>query len=111
MISKVNNKKIQELTNALLLLENYDEAKRFLRDLLTEKELIEFGNRWKSARMLYKKIPYTKITKETGLSSATIARVSKWLFRKKSGYEQIIKKLHNNHHRNTNRKEDCLHFN
>lgn len=98
MISKTNSKKISELINAVLLLNNFGEAKRFLRDLLTESELIEFGNRWKSARMLYNKIPYTVITKETGLSSTTVARVSKWLGRKKGGYKIIIKRLH--HHMN-----------
>lgn len=94
MISKIDNKKISELINAILLIQNHNEAKRFLRDLLTESELIEFGNRWKSARMLYEKIPYTEITKETGLSSTTIARVSKWLVRKNGGYKTIIKRLH-----------------
>lgn len=96
MISEKNKKKILELTDAILALKNRNEAGRFLRDLLTEKELIEFGNRWKAARMLAKNIPYTEIEKETGLSSTTVARVSKWLNNGKNGYKLILKRL--NHH-------------
>lgn len=98
MISKKDNKRMQELTDAILALKNRNEAKRFLRDLLTENELIEFGNRWKAARMLEKKVPYEKIEKETGLSSTTVARVSKWLNNGKNGYKLILNRL--NHHHN-----------
>ena len=98
MISKKDNERIQELADAILALKNRNEARRFLRDLLTEKELIEFGNRWKAARMLEKKVPYKKIEKETGLSSTTVARVSKWLNNGKKGYKLILNRL--NHHHN-----------
>ena len=98
MISKNNIKKISELINAIITLKTRDEAKRFLRDLLTEKELIEFGNRWKAARMLSENISYVKIEKETGLSSTTVARVSKWLNKGKNGYKLMLNKL--NHHHN-----------
>lgn len=93
MISKKDNKKIDELTGAILLLKNKNEAKKFLRDLLTEIELIEFGNRWKAARMLAKNVKYTEIEKETGLSSTTVARVSKWLNKGKGGYRLILKRI------------------
>ncbi len=98
MISKKDNKKINELTNVILILKTRSEAKRFFRDLLTEKELIEFGNRWKAARMLSKKTPYTEIIKETGLSSTTVARVSDWLNKGMGGYRLILNRL--NHHHN-----------
>jgi len=98
MISTKNNKKILELADAILALKTRNEAKRFLRDLLTEKELIEFGNRWKAARMLADGIIYTEIEKETKLSSTTVARVSKWLNTGKGGYKLMLQKL--NHHHN-----------
>lgn len=81
------------LFTALLTLENADECKRFLRDLLTEAELKEFINRWKVARMLNKKIDYEKITKETGMSSTTIARISKWLNAGCGGYKLMLERL------------------
>lgn len=100
MISKSDDKKINDLMKAILLLKNLNEARRFCRDLMTEKELIEFGNRWKAARMLSKSFLYTEIEKETGLSSTTVARVSKWLNRGKNGYKLILKRigLINAHH-------------
>lgn len=93
MFSAKDNKNINNLIDAILLLKNSGEAKKFLRDLLTEKELKEFGNRWKAAKMLSKNILYTKIEKETGLSSTTVARISKWLNNGKNGYNLIIKRL------------------
>ena len=97
MISTKDNKKIKELTNAILLLKNYKEAKSFLRDLLTESELIEFSNRWKAARMLSQNISYIKVEKETGLSSTTVARVSKWLNKGTGGYKLMLKKINHTH--------------
>lgn len=100
MLSKKDNKNIDELIEAILLLKNSGEAKKFLRDLMTEKEMKEFGNRWKAARMLSKNDLYTKIEKETGLSSTTVARISKWLNNGKNGYKLIINRLNSsaNHH-------------
>lgn len=95
MFSKNDDKKINDLIGAVLLLKTSTEARKFLRDLLTESELIEFGNRWKAARMLEKKIPYTEIIKETGLSSTTVARVSDWLNGGMGGYKLILKRIKN----------------
>jgi len=93
MFSKNDDKKINELIDAMLLVKNPKEARKFLRDLLTESELIEFGNRWKAARMLEKRVPYTEIIKETGLSSTTVARVSDWLNGGMGGYKLILKRI------------------
>ena len=86
----------QRLIQAILALETEDKAERFLRDLMTEKEIKEFTKRLKAAEMLSEKVPYSTIEKETGLSSTTVARVAKWLNGKGGGYRTIISKLH--HH-------------
>jgi TrpR-related protein YerC/YecD len=91
-----NTKEKSELLRAILALENPAEAKRFLRDLLTEGEIDEFAKRFKAAQMLSEKMPYATIEKETGFSSRTVARVSKWLNFGEGGYAQVISKLH--HH-------------
>ena len=91
-----NNEKNEKLVEAVLALDTSDEARNFLRDLMTEKEIKEFANRLQAAQMLSDKVPYTKIEEETGLSSTTVARVSKWLNQGKGGYKSIIEKLH--HH-------------
>ncbi|MBU0531190.1 helix-turn-helix domain-containing protein, partial [Patescibacteria group bacterium] len=54
----------------------------------------EFSKRWQAARMLSDKIPYTEIQKQTGLSSTTVARISKWLHRGMNGYNTIINRVH-----------------
>lgn len=90
------NSNTKDLFRAILALRNINEAKKFFRDLLTKQEIIEFGKRWQAAKMLSKKIPYPVIEKETGLSSTTIARVSKWLNRGMNGYKLILKRVH--HH-------------
>ena len=82
----------------ILKLKNIRETKKFFRDLLTSEEIIEFGKRWQVAQMLNKNISYEKIEKETGLSSRTIARISKWLSRGMGGYKLMLKKI--NHHNN-----------
>ena len=86
----------QKLIQAILALKTKNEAGRFLRDLMTEKEIKEFAKRLKAAEMLTEKVPYSIIEKETGLSSTTVARVAKWLNGKGGGYKIIINKLH--HH-------------
>ena len=69
------NRNTEELIATILRFKNRDQATRFLRDLLTERELIEMGNRWKAARMLATGESYKDIIAKTGLSSRTIARI------------------------------------
>jgi len=97
-MNKWDNKKTEDLFQAILCLKNTNEAKRFFRDLLTEKELIEFGNRWQAAQMLDKEIIYTKIVEATGLSSRTVARISGWLNNGMDGYKLILKRIKSHHH-------------
>ncbi len=92
-----NNPDNKELINAILALKNEKEAANFLRDLLTEQEINEFAKRWKTARLLNEKVPYSQIEKATGLSSATIARVGNWLNNGKGGYKLMIERLHHTH--------------
>lgn len=98
MSVKWDNLKTEDLFRTILALRNVKEAKKFFRDLLTEQEIIEFAKRWQAAKMLNKKVPYSQIEKETGLSSRTVARVAKWLKQGKGGYGLMLKRL--SHHRN-----------
>ncbi len=97
------SKENKGLLQAILALETPDEAKRFLRDLMTEGELEEFAKRLKTAEMLTDKIPYSVIEKETGFSSTTVARVSKWLNNGEGGYKKILNKIHHNNSIQTRR--------
>jgi len=91
-----NSRENISFIEAILALKTLDEARRFLRDLMTEKEIKEFAKRLQTAELLVEKVPYSAIEEKTGLSSATVARVSKWLNGKEGGYRTIINRLH--HH-------------
>lgn len=88
-----DSQRIDDLLVAILALRNSHEALTFFRDLLTEPELIECSKRWMAAKMLSEHASYVDIVSETGLSSTTIARVSKWLQSGAGGYRLIIKRL------------------
>ena len=87
------NPNTDNLFKTILKLRNLNEARKFFRDLLTEKEIIEFAQRWKVAQKLARRTSYVQIEKETGMSSTTIARIHKWLKRGMGGYQLMIKKL------------------
>src|SRR4051812_12741459 len=86
----------RNLVSSVLALKTRDEAQRFLRDLLTEDEITEFARRFQTAQLLSGNIPYSSIQRTTGLSSTTIARVSKWLNGDLGGYRLVIDRLHHN---------------
>ena len=87
-------KKNKQLIAGILELKNEDEAKRFLRDLLTPSEIAEFANRLEAASLLSRDVQYNYITERTGLSSATIARIAKWLAGSLGGYRLILNRIH-----------------
>lgn len=96
MPSSWNNPRADQLWQAILGLKTPAEAKRFFRDLLTPREIIEFSNRWYVASLLAAKVPYTEIERLSGLSSTTIARIAKWLNRGAGGYRLALRRVH--HH-------------
>src|SRR3989338_5197755 len=89
-----NTKEKRQLLEAILALKNADEAKRFLRDLLTAEEIEEFATRLEAARLLSRDVQYNAISESTGLSSTTIARIAKWLRGSLGGYQLILNRLH-----------------
>jgi TrpR-related protein YerC/YecD len=82
-----------ELFQALLTMRTSEEMSRFCRDLLSKHEIEELSRRWQVACMLAHKVSYTEIEQQTGLSSATIAKISHWLKRGLGGYKLAIKRL------------------
>lgn len=92
-----NMKKNKQLVDAILSLKNADEARLFLRDLLTEAEIKEFANRLEAASLLSKDVQYNAISESTGLSSSTIARIAKWLKGSLGGYRLVLNRLSSHH--------------
>jgi TrpR-related protein YerC/YecD len=109
-----DKKETNQLLNAILSLESKDEAKRFLRDLMTEGEIEEFARRLEAARMLSRNSQYALIIEQTGLSSTTVARISKWLKGSLGGYRIVLNrinpstKLGTSHHHNSFKLEKGL---
>lgn len=91
-----NQAAYKDLLTAVLSLKSPAEAGAFLRDLLTEGEIEEFAKRLETAKLLSENKSYEEVQEETGFSTTTIARVSKWL-QKGSGYKTIIPRLHHAH--------------
>ena len=89
-MSNWHNKSTDELCEALLALKNKDECYAFLEDICTIKEALDISQRLSVAKMLKKGVSYTKITKETGASAATISRVSKCCEYGTGGYDIVI---------------------
>ncbi len=92
-MSNWKNKETSDLIKTISSIRTEKETKNFLRDLLTESELVEFGKRWQAAKMLDRGVSYIQISKTTGLSSTTVARISKWLTKGTGGYKTQIKNL------------------
>ena len=103
-----DKKENKQLIEAFLALKNEDETKRFLRDIMTKKEILEFANRLEAASLLTQDVQYNAIIESTGLSSTTIARISKWLKGSLGGYRLILARL--NHH-NSSKLGKGLSFN
>ncbi|MEI8174428.1 MAG: YerC/YecD family TrpR-related protein [bacterium] len=92
-----NTKENKQLIEAVLSLRNKDETKLFLRDLMTESEIKEFANRLEVASLLSKDVQYNTIIEDTGLSSTTVARISKWLKGSLGGYRLVLSRLSSHH--------------
>lgn len=75
-----------ELFDAILSLDDRDEAAAFFRDLCTRRELEEMSRRWEVVRKLARGLPYRQIAAESGASTATITRINQWLRHGTGGY-------------------------
>ena len=84
---------LDTLFQAILSLDSAEECYLFFEDICTVKELTDMSQRLKAAKMLRSGSNYTEIGKETGMSTATISRVSRCLNYGSGGYRDAIAKL------------------
>jgi len=82
-----------ELFDAVLALDDREEAASFFRDLCTRRELEEMSSRWRVVRMLAEGTPYRQIAADTGVSTATITRINQWLRHGRGGYVTLLDRL------------------
>ncbi|NTW28646.1 MAG: TrpR-like protein YerC/YecD [Coriobacteriia bacterium] len=90
---RVRTSEVDELLQALLALEDPDEAYALLVDLCTIREIHDMAQRLHVARMLSVGEHYSAIQTETGASATTISRVSKALNYGADGYTRILGRL------------------
>ena len=89
-MNRIHNKEVDALFEAILSLKSKDECYLFFEDACTIKEIIEISQRYKAARMLSSGSNYTEVSNATGMSTATISRVSKCLEYGNGGYKLAI---------------------
>lgn len=89
--------KPQQLAEALVSIQDNLTMQNFLRDVMTEKEIIEISARFEAAKMLSEGKKYTEIVTATKLSSRTVARISEWLQNGCNGYQAVLKTVHHDH--------------
>ncbi len=78
------------LQKSFLKLKTPKQVFNFLRDLLTQDEIIELSLRLDIAKRLHNWQNYKEIEKITWASSTTIARVAKFLKGEFGGYNSVI---------------------
>lgn len=91
-MEKLHTKDVDALFEAILSLENLEECYNFFEDVCTVKEILDIAQRLKAAKMLRAGKNYVEVCAETGMSTATISRVSKCLEYGSGGYDLAIKR-------------------
>jgi TrpR-related protein YerC/YecD len=88
----LHNSDVDALFEAILSLESLEECYAFFEDACTIKEILDISQRLKAAKMLSAGANYADISRETGMSTATISRVSKCLDYGAGGYKIAIER-------------------
>lgn len=80
-----------KLEKVLAQFSSEKDIEKFLKDLLSRKEYESLSERWNVVLLLEKGHSYREIAEMTGVSTATVTRVSKCLNAPKSGYRLALK--------------------
>lgn len=89
----MQSKEMEALIETLLAMPDKKTAKKFLRDLCTLSELRAMSERFEVVKRIAEGQNYRQISKETGVSTATITRVGHWLKNGEGGYEWALREL------------------
>lgn len=90
---RMRDEHTDRLFQAILLLRDLDECYRFFYDLCTIGEVKALAQRFQVARLLDEGYTYDKIERETGMSSATISRIKRFLQYGADGYRLALDRL------------------
>ncbi len=81
------------LFEAMMTLQTCEEYYQFFEDLCTIGEIQTMAARFRAAEMLHAGATYEDIVAETGMSSATISRIKRFLRYGADGYLLAIERL------------------
>ena len=81
-----------KLAKAITTLHSSQEAANFLRDLLSEVEVLMLARRLQIAELLIEGLTYDQIRSRLKAGPGTIARVQTWLELYGDGYREVIKR-------------------
>ncbi len=90
---RLQRPEVDRLFQAMLQLEDVREYYRFFEDLCTVSELRTMAQRFRAAEMLYDGAKYEEVVEDTGMSSATISRIKRFLNYGADGYAMAIERL------------------
>ena len=85
-----------ELYKVLASLESEEELRIFFEDICTPQEIANMNQRIACARMLQNGETYTSIIEKTGISSATLSRISKCMQHSNGGFSKLIRRYDDN---------------
>lgn len=91
----IQERKLMDLYETLLLLDSKQEAVNFFKDLCTPQELTALNERWRVCQLLETgKYSYREIHSLTGASITTIGRVARFLKDEPyHGYKTMLNKV------------------
>ena len=92
-MNRTHGNDTDRLFEAILTLETVEECYKFFEDICTVKEIQDISQRLKAATMLSNGENYTVVSRETGMSTATISRVNKCLGYGDGGYKLVLERL------------------
>ena len=90
---KFRNESVDRLFQTILNLTSIEECYEYFEDLCTIKEIQDMAQRLDTAILLSQGQSYQVITREVGISTATIGRVSRCLNYGTGGYRTAISRL------------------
>ncbi|WP_077597699.1 YerC/YecD family TrpR-related protein [Olsenella urininfantis] len=84
---------VERLFEAVCQLGDPSEARAFLLDLCSRREIMDLAQRLEVAGLLRSGSSYVEVSAATGASSTTVSRVSKCLNGPEGGYRLVLGRL------------------
>ena len=84
---------IDHLYDVILSVDNKEDLRNLFDDLCTFKEIENMAGRMRSAVLLMEGKTYNEIIEETGISSATLSRISRCIQRGSGGYTKVVPRV------------------